>query len=60
MGACALVTEGNKFDDHMLILGTPAKAVRPLTPEEITRLRGIAENYATRAATYQTQLKKIG
>lgn len=60
VGACALVTEGKQFDDHMLILGSPAKAVRPLTPEEITRLRDIASNYATRAAHYKTQLKKIG
>ena len=60
VGAGALVTEGKRFDDHMLILGTPAKAVRALTDAEITKLQGNAANYVARGALFKTQLHKIG
>jgi carbonic anhydrase/acetyltransferase-like protein (isoleucine patch superfamily) len=60
VGAGALVTEGKEFADNMLIIGSPAKAVRPLTEEEIVRLQGNASAYVQRAALFQTQLKKIG
>mgnify|MGYP000169697338 CR=1 FL=1 len=35
VGAGALVTEGKEFPDGSMILGSPAKAVRQLTPEQI-------------------------
>lgn len=60
VGAGALVTEGKQFPDHMLIIGSPAKAVRPLTPEEITRLQESAASYVARAQLFKTQLKQIG
>ena len=60
VGAGALVTEGKEFPDHTLIIGTPAKAVRSLTEEEITRLQGNAATYARRGQLYKTQLNKIG
>ena len=34
VGAGALVTEGRVFEDGWLILGAPARAVRPLTADE--------------------------
>jgi carbonic anhydrase/acetyltransferase-like protein (isoleucine patch superfamily) len=60
VGAGALVTEGKQFPDNMLIIGSPAKAVRPLTPEDITRLQGNAASYVQRARLFKTQLTKIG
>lgn len=60
VGAGALVTEGKEFADHMLIIGSPAKAVRALTEEEIGRLQGNADNYVQRGQLFKTQLKKIG
>ena len=60
VGAGALVTEGKEFPDHMLIIGTPAKAVRPLTEQEIASLKGNAASYGTRARLFKTELKKIG
>ena len=45
VGAGALVTEGKQFPDNMLILGSPAKAVRALTADDITRLQSNAVNY---------------
>ncbi|PIG29366.1 carbonic anhydrase/acetyltransferase-like protein (isoleucine patch superfamily) [Janthinobacterium sp. 35] len=60
VGAGALVTEGKEFPDNMLIIGSPAKAVRPLTADDITKLQGNAVNYVQRGQLFNTQLKKIG
>ena len=45
VGARALVTGGKVFPDGWLIMGVPAKAVRPLTEEEIESNRASAEHY---------------
>jgi len=60
VGAGALVTEGKQFPDYSLIIGSPAKAVRTLTAEEIERLQGNADNYVQRGQMFKTQLNKIG
>jgi len=60
VGAGALVTEGKEFPDHSLILGSPAKAVRTLTEEELLRLQGNADGYAERGRRFRAELKKIG
>ena len=39
VGAGALVTEGKTFPDGSLIIGSPARVVRQLTPEQIEALR---------------------
>ena len=56
VGAGALVTEGKQFEDGWLILGAPAKAVRPLTAEEIAGLAKSAANYRAHAARYNREL----
>jgi len=53
VGAGALVTPGTVIPPRMLAVGAPARAVRALTPEEITRLGDSARGYAELAATYQ-------
>jgi carbonic anhydrase/acetyltransferase-like protein (isoleucine patch superfamily) len=45
VGAGALVTGGKKFPPRSLILGSPAKAVRTLTDEEVANIYKNAENY---------------
>lgn len=45
VGAGSLVTEGSRFPEKSLILGRPAKVVRPLTAEEIDLLEKSADNY---------------
>ena len=47
VGAGALVTEGKEFPDGSMILGSPAKVVRQLTPEQIEGLRQSAQQYKT-------------
>ena len=59
VGASALVTEGKEFPDGTMILGSPAKAVRQLSPEQITGLEDSAKHYADSARRYQAGLKKI-
>jgi carbonic anhydrase/acetyltransferase-like protein (isoleucine patch superfamily) len=60
VGAGALVTEGKEFPDNSLIIGTPAKAVRTLSEEDIARLRGNADNYVKRGQFFKQNLKRIG
>lgn len=45
VGAGALVTQGKKFPPRSLILGSPAKLVRELSPEEIAGIKQNAEHY---------------
>jgi carbonic anhydrase/acetyltransferase-like protein (isoleucine patch superfamily) len=59
VGANALVTEGKEFADGMLILGAPARAVRPLTPAELAGLAGSAERYIARGQRYRGGLAAL-
>ena len=60
VGAGALVTEGKEFPDGSVIIGSPAKVVRQLTPEQIAGLRRSAEHYVANAKRYAGGLKKLG
>jgi carbonic anhydrase/acetyltransferase-like protein (isoleucine patch superfamily) len=59
VGAGALVTEGKEFPDGSMILGTPAKAVKELTSEQISDINDIAGRYVKNAQRYIKTLKKI-
>ena len=60
VGAGSLVTEGKTFPDGSMIMGTPAKVVKMLTPEQIEGLLRSAQHYVENAQRYRTGLKKIG
>ena len=60
VGAGALVTEGKEFADGSMILGSPAKAVRELTPTQQQGLRQSAQHYVDNAARFRTGLTQIG
>jgi carbonic anhydrase/acetyltransferase-like protein (isoleucine patch superfamily) len=60
VGAGAVVTEGKDFPDGSLILGSPAKQVRMLTPEQIERLRASAAHYVANAERHRSTLKQVG
>ena len=60
VGAGALVTEGKEFPDGSMIMGTPAKVVRELTPEQIEGLRLSAQHYIDNARMFRATLKKLG
>jgi carbonic anhydrase/acetyltransferase-like protein (isoleucine patch superfamily) len=59
VGAGALVTEGKRFEPGMLIVGTPARAIRGLTETEIAALALSAAHYAEKAAHYARDLKAL-
>ena len=53
VGAGALVTGKMDAPDGSMILGSPAKVVRPLKPEEIESNRASMEEYLEAAAQYR-------
>ena len=59
VGAGALVTEGKEFPDGSMIIGSPAKATRMLSPEQIEGLKMSARHYLTNANRYKAGLKKL-
>lgn len=58
VGAGALVTEGKEFPDGSLIVGSPARVARQLTPEQIEGLRHSAQHYIDNARRFRSGLKK--
>ena len=59
VGAGALVTEGKEFPDGSMILGSPAKVVRQLTPEQIEGLCQSAQHYKTNAQRFAKTLRPL-
>ena len=57
VGAGALVPEGKEIPGGVLVLGSPAKVVRPLSREESVNLALIADLYVQRARRYRDKLK---
>lgn len=59
VGAGALVTEGKTFDPGLLIVGSPARALRQLSEQELTMLALSAAHYAAKAANYAADLQGV-
>lgn len=59
VGAGSLVTEGKEFPDGSMIYGSPAKAVRQLSAEQIEGLKKTARHYVDNSARYKARLKKL-
>lgn len=49
VGAGALITENKEFPEGSLIIGSPAKAVRQLSPEQIESIQENADEYVNLA-----------
>ena len=60
VGAGSLVTEGKEFPDGSMIMGTPAKVVRQLSPEQLQGLLSSAEHYVDNARRFRAGLHKVG
>jgi carbonic anhydrase/acetyltransferase-like protein (isoleucine patch superfamily) len=58
VGAGALVTEGKEFPDGSMIIGSPAKVVRQLTPEQLQGLLTSAERYVDNGRRYRSGLNR--
>ena len=59
VGAGALITEGRSFESGSLIVGVPARVMRPLTDEEKAAIRMSAAHYAEKAARYAEALRPV-
>lgn len=59
VGAGALITEGKEYPDGSLIIGSPAKVARMLTPEQIQRLAQSARQYVDNARRHRDALVRI-
>jgi carbonic anhydrase/acetyltransferase-like protein (isoleucine patch superfamily) len=59
VGAGALITEGKRFEAGSLIVGVPARVVRPLTDPEKAAIRISAAHYAEKASRYAKALQTV-
>ena len=59
VGAGAVVTEGKEFPDNSLIVGSPAKAIRTLTDEQVAKLKMNAAHYVHNAARHRDTVVRI-
>jgi len=59
VGAGALVTEGKEFPDGTMILGSPARAVKQLSAEQMQSLRTSAQHYIDNARRFRAGLRKL-
>ena len=57
LGAGALVAEGKTYEPGHLLVGAPARIVRPLTEAELQMLEGSALHYADKASLYAASLR---
>lgn len=55
IGAGALLTQGKKFPPRSLILGSPAKAVREITDEDMQMIQAGAAHYVEKARHYRSE-----
>ena len=60
VAAGSLVTSGKEFPDGSMIMGSPAKVVRQLTPEQIADVLESAKHYVENARRFKAGLAKIG
>jgi len=58
VGANSLVPEGKEIPPGVLAVGSPAKVVRELRPEQIAGLLKVAEGYVARSRFFKEQLKE--
>jgi carbonic anhydrase/acetyltransferase-like protein (isoleucine patch superfamily) len=59
LGAHSLVTEGKVIPDGVLAMGSPARVVRELTPEEIDRIYESAAHYVKNARRFRERLAEV-
>jgi carbonic anhydrase/acetyltransferase-like protein (isoleucine patch superfamily) len=59
VGAGSIVTEGKTFPDNSLILGSPAKVVRELTPEALAGMKANAASYIAKKDLFKQHLVEM-
>ncbi len=59
VGAGSLITENKIFDEGQLIIGRPAKAIRPLNEAEIIGITKSAESYILRGQRFKKSCHEV-
>ena len=59
VGAGSLVTEGKEFPDGSLIVGSPARRVRELSPEQFALLVRSAARYVEQTRRHREHLRRV-
>jgi hypothetical protein len=59
IGAGALITEGKEIPDYSMVVGSPGKVIRTLTPEQGEGLSAGALHYVENWKRYKTGLTAI-
>ena len=59
IGAGSLITSNKEFPPNSLIMGTPAKVVRTLSPEEVAGLTASSQSYVERKARFLAELTPL-
>ncbi len=59
IGANSLIPEGKEIPDGSLVVGSPGKVVRQLTPEEIQAITVSARHYVENARRFQSDLSVL-
>ena len=60
VGANTLITEGKEFPDNSMIVGSPGRVLRQLSPEQAQMLSHGAAHYVANWKRYSRDLKVIG
>lgn len=60
VGAGALISAGKVFPDNSLIVGSPARVLREVTPEQVEDIRRGSEHYVENARRFRAACKRIG
>ena len=58
IGANSLIGEGKEIPDGSMVLGSPGRVKRELSPEEIERLKLISQSYVRRSKQFSTGLRE--
>ena len=59
IGANALVTEGMQIPDGSLVLGSPAKHIKPLNDKALAGLQDAAQHYIDKIDIYVNELREV-
>jgi len=59
VGAGTLITENKEFPDNSMIVGTPGRVIRTLTPEHAERLAHGSQHYVDNWRRYRRELVEV-
>ena len=60
VGAGSVITEGKQFPEYSLIIGSPARVIRTLDPEQVAKMGSAAKFYVSTVPEFKKGLKKLG